>query len=201
MAKVSFDGPNKLIICLNNTTTLNVLEDIYSEWKTWMVIDDNSKYLHALSAVGGDPISDIINLGSTFFLENGWKIRPQEANHTLTVTGNLYTRDGTSPFISTIGTYNVLIDMARSNLVDTVVSGSGVTLQDKVDIIDGVFDKTVESTLSFKHIVQILLSILAGKASGGGTTSITFRDVADSKNRVAATVDSSGNRSAITFDI
>ena len=40
----------------------------------------------------------------------------------------------------------------------------------------------------------------AGKASGGGTTSISFRDNADSKNRIVATVDSSGNRTAVTLD-
>jgi hypothetical protein len=34
--------------------------------------------------------------------------------------------------------------------------------------------------------------------TGGGTTSITFRDLSDTLDRVSATVDSSGNRTAVT---
>lgn len=124
MAKVTFDGTNKLIIVSSSVTSLNVKTDLYSDWKEWMTTDDNAKYEIAFSSVGGDPIiSGSYYLGSTFFLENDWKIRPQEANHTLTVDGNLYTRDQSSPFVQTIGSYNVLISMVRSNLVDQVIVG------------------------------------------------------------------------------
>lgn len=37
-------------------------------------------------------------------------------------------------------------------------------------------------------------------ASGAGTGTEVFRDINDTKNRVTATVDSSGNRTAITRD-
>lgn len=53
---------------------------------------------------------------------------------------------------------------------------------------------TVEGTL------KLLLAALAGKVSGGGTTTVTIRAADDSKARVTATVDSSGNRSALTLD-
>jgi len=59
---------------------------------------------------------------------------------------------------------------------------------------------TVEGTLDVGEVLRIMLSALAGKASGGGTTTIAFRDVADAKDRISATVDSSGNRSAVTLD-
>jgi hypothetical protein len=42
--------------------------------------------------------------------------------------------------------------------------------------------------------------VLAGEVSGGGTTTITFRSTDDTKDRVVATVDSNGNRTAITYD-
>lgn len=58
----------------------------------------------------------------------------------------------------------------------------------------------VEGTLTLEQAVRIALSALAGKASGGGTDTISFRDVADSKPRITATVDNSGNRTAITLD-
>lgn len=48
--------------------------------------------------------------------------------------------------------------------------------------------------------LRIMLAALAGKSTGGGTFTNRFRDVADSKNRIDATVDANGNRSAISID-
>ena len=143
MAKVTFDGDNKLIIVNNGETSLRVDVDIYSDWKKWLLQSDNIKYPIALSAIGGDPIGGERYLGSTFFLENGWKLRPFEGNHSLTVTGNLYTRDGSSPFVQTLGSYNVLISMQVSNLIDTVSTSGGNTPS---DIADAVWDKIIPTT-------------------------------------------------------
>jgi hypothetical protein len=46
-----------------------------------------------------------------------------------------------------------------------------------------------------------MASVMAGKVTGGGTTSVTFRDLSDALDRVKATVDTNGNRSAITLDL
>jgi hypothetical protein len=40
-----------------------------------------------------------------------------------------------------------------------------------------------------------------GKASGAATTTVVFRDISDTKPRITATVDSDGNRTAITTDL
>jgi len=40
-----------------------------------------------------------------------------------------------------------------------------------------------------------------GKASGGGTTSIKFRNTGDTKNVIEATVDASGNRTTMILDL
>ena len=139
---VTFDGTNKLIICTAGTTSLDVQEDIYSAWKDWVQTDDNAKYLQALAVIGGDPITETISLGSTYFLENGWKIRPQESSHVLTVSGNLYARDGSSPFVVTLGNYNVMISMARSNLIDTVnTAGTGpLTAEQETQLADAALN-------------------------------------------------------------
>ncbi len=63
------------------------------------------------------------------------------------------------------------------------------------DDIDGAIDG-----YSLEEAMRLVLSALAGKLSGAATTSIAIRDVADTTNRIAATVDSSGNRTAITLD-
>ena len=139
MAKVTFDGINKIITVNSGITSINVQIDLYSDWKEWVFTSDNSKYEPAFRSVGGDELQTDYFLAPTFFLLNGWRIRPDEANHTLLVIGNLYV-DGSSdsPFISTIGNYRVMVNSTTSNIVNTIATGSGVTGQDKTDIIDGV---------------------------------------------------------------
>lgn len=66
-----------------------------------------------------------------------------------------------------------------------------------LDLADGV-----EVGLTPRQCLRLTAAALAGKISGAATTTIVIRNaVADSKNRITATVDSSGNRSAITTDV
>ncbi len=65
------------------------------------------------------------------------------------------------------------------------------------DILAGV----VEGTVTLEQLGRLIISVLACKTSGGGTTIIKFRNLADTKNRVTETVDSDGNRTSITLDL
>lgn len=64
------------------------------------------------------------------------------------------------------------------------------------DILAGA----IEGTLSLEESLRLILAISVGKVSGGGTTSVTFRDTEDTTDRVVATVDSDGNRTSISLD-
>jgi hypothetical protein len=133
---VTFDGANKLIIATTGTTTLDV-RDVYSRWKEWVVLSDNAKYAPAFSnSVGGNPLGGGTNLGSYYFIQNGWKIKPQEANHTLTVIGNLFPiPDTASIFEPTTGAFNVQIIQAQSSLTQQIETGvSGLTAQESQDL-------------------------------------------------------------------
>jgi hypothetical protein len=66
-------------------------------------------------------------------------------------------------------------------------------------ILDAV--NGIETNVSLRQALRLVLSVLAGKISGAGTTTITIRDINDSKNRVVAVVDGNGNRTQITFDV
>lgn len=122
MSKVVFDGDNKLIIINTGETVISVKDDLYSEWKRWKSLDLNSKYLPAMRAVGGDPISSVKDLGSTFFLINGWRIRPFEGDHRLVIQGNIFTDPaGDSIVTNTIGGWRIVIEMETSNLVDSTI--------------------------------------------------------------------------------
>ena len=56
----------------------------------------------------------------------------------------------------------------------------------------------VEGTTTVKQSLQLSNALAAGKLDGAATTTIHLRDLADSKNRITATVDSSGNREAVS---
>jgi hypothetical protein len=104
--------------------------------------------------------------------------------------------DGTDRVSTSTGPSTLWLAPAR---VLTIVSGSGVTSQDKTDIIDGVHNKTVENSESFIETTRLIRSATVGKSAVSGTT-YTFRDAADAKNRITATVDSNGQRTSVTTD-
>lgn len=102
------------------------------------------------------------------------------------------------------------IDASVGAITGTAVStttaqlGVNVIEVESVDatdqVADAVWDEVVESTLTAREVYRVLLSVMAGKSDGGGTATIHFRDYADGTNRVTATVDGNGNRTAITLD-
>ncbi|KKM83304.1 hypothetical protein LCGC14_1310740 [marine sediment metagenome] len=59
----------------------------------------------------------------------------------------------------------------------------------------------VEGTLTQKEAMRLLLAVLTGLTSGGGTDTLTFRDIGDTKDRLVATVDRDGNRTFIIKDV
>jgi hypothetical protein len=68
-------------------------------------------------------------------------------------------------------------------------------------IVDAVFAKVVDGATTFAESIRLQNAVLGGKVSGANSGTETFRDIADTKNRVVATVDNDGNRTAITRDL
>jgi hypothetical protein len=72
----------------------------------------NRQWAQALSQEGGALIDPTLGIYTPvyFFLENDWRVRPMEANHDLTITGNLTVRGGGVPVVRTLGTYQVNVN-------------------------------------------------------------------------------------------
>jgi hypothetical protein len=75
--------------------------------------------------------------------------------------------------------------------VDTEVAA----IKAKTDLIPGTQDGK-----TFAETVLLMASALLGKASGLATTTAVYRALDDSQDRITATVDTDGNRSAVTLD-
>ncbi len=106
------------------------------------------------------------------------------------------------------GVYYVVLDATDTDTVGNLVifihvAGALVAKEKCVVLPANQYDMMlshVEGTIDVVELLRIVLAAASGLSAGGGTSSLTFRDVADSKNRISATVDANGNRTAITRD-
>ena len=78
-----------------------------------------------------------------------------------------------------------------------------MTVSDDIAAISS-FDPAVdivEGALTYEEVMRIMLAESAGKVvvTNGGNT-VAFRDTADTKDRIVATVDNTGQRTAVTVD-
>lgn len=159
--KVTFDGPNSLILVNTGVTTLQVETDLYSDWKEWATLYDHGKYLPAFRSVGGDPTSGGRALGATFFLTNGWRVKTWEGDHRLTVEGNLFTEEGEPPFVPVEGPYTTIIESSVSNLIDGLPRLAETATQGSVDSLS-----TAVSALGTQAYMQSQFDALATSLSG-----------------------------------
>ncbi len=133
----SFDGQTRIVTLDFGVTSFNV-QDFYSRWKEWVILSDNSKWSQAMLAIGGEPLGGGQFISAYIILLNGWKLRPYEANHSLTVLGNLSTDDESPAFIPTLGNFNVIIrEQVTSNSITTLIetaAGSGGSYRSDLDM-------------------------------------------------------------------
>jgi hypothetical protein len=126
----SINGETKTITLTTGTISVSV-RDMWSRWVDWFLTDDNSKFLPAFKSVGGDDIdaTEGTKIPIYSFLENGWKIRPQESNHTLSIKdGILLVNGGGDPFINTLGAYTVRINYQQPVQAISFTSGGGSSI-------------------------------------------------------------------------
>ena len=138
--KVTFDPINKIVqvtsppVFVNGQweVDLDIKTDVYSDGKEdWLADETLNKFIFPIYAIGGNALPGGDALGTTFFFKLPWKIRPYEADHIFNVDGNLYTDDGSSPFVTTIGDYNILLTQKVSNLV-TAIAGDAANIANAV---------------------------------------------------------------------
>lgn len=65
------------------------------------------------------------------------------------------------------------------------------------DILGG----TIEGAITLSQVLQVLLAFTSGLANGGGTPTINFRNLADTKDRIRMSVNAAGDRLTVTLDL
>lgn len=161
---ISFDGAEQTITLSSGTTTLDA-QDAYSRWKDWVLTGDGAPWAHAFESIGGEEIGGSVLTGDYYFLQDGWTVVPQDADHVLTVTGNLYpATPGANMFAMPAGR-QIQIQMSRSSLTQTVAVGSGVLPSDVTDIATATRDAILTDATRFAGA-----NIDAAVSSAGGLT-------------------------------
>jgi len=111
----------------------------------------------------------------------------------------------TAALATALGNYTAaragyLDELAAANLpTDVAANATAIAALNDIsvaDIIAGVADGSYD----LQEMIRIIFAACALKSSGGGTTTIAFRNSADDTDRISATVDSDGNRTAVTLD-
>ena len=104
-----------MAITLNGATRRIILDSasvsaaqIWSAWVDWH--EANQQWPLAFQLVGGNALGGGLFIPPYFFLMNGWRVRPMEASHNLTITGNLFVDGGGVPVVGTLGTYQVNVN-------------------------------------------------------------------------------------------
>lgn len=106
---------------------------------------------------------------------------------------------------------NQIDDLSTLNAagVRSAVGLASANLDTQIDALptanenaDALLDRTagVETSFTLRQSLRLILAMAAGKLSISGNT-VTIRDVNDSKNRIVATTDTDGQRTAVTRDV
>ena len=102
---ITLDGYTKRIIL--DSASVSAAQ-IWSAWVDWH--EANQQWPLAFQLVGGNALGGGLFIPPYFFLLNGWRVRPMEASHNLTITGNLFVDGGGVPVVGTLGTYQVNVN-------------------------------------------------------------------------------------------
>lgn len=193
---LTFDPTTKRIVLDSASVTAT---ELYSRWCDWLALSDNIKHLPAFRAVGGDDLGAGLSIPPYYFLQNGWRVRPMEANHNLTITGNLFVDGGGVPVVQTLGTFQVNVNYTVPVQAQGI-STAGSSGPSAAAIADAVWQRAVESSLSAEAVLRIALSALAGRSEGVGTSTEQYLSQSGTKTRLAATFDEAGNRTSVVVD-
>jgi hypothetical protein len=182
---ITFDPSTRRIVLDSTSVTAT---EIYSRWCDWIALSDNAKYLPAFRSTGGDDLGGGLLIPPYYFLTNDWRVRPMEANHNLTITGNLFVDGGGIPVVSTLGTFQVNVNYTVPVQAQGISTAGGGG--------DASWGAVVEGSLTYQDAIRILLAVAAGKTDIEGNV-VKFKSLSGLVDRITATMSGSERTSVV----
>jgi hypothetical protein len=152
---ITIDGATKRILLDSASVTA---ADIWSRWVDWH--PTNTEWPLAFTLVGGIALGGGLFIPPYFFLLNGWRVRPMESNHNLTITGNLFVEGGGVPVVSTLGTYQVNVNYTVPVQAQGIAT-SGSTGPSAADIAAAIL-AAAQITPIYSNVKQVNNITIAG---------------------------------------
>lgn len=199
--------------------------DVYREIRARRVSNEDDRKFKPM-IIGGGGIAKTPGVFTQQYVQllYGCRIVPYDTDHSLVVVRDTFTDDGVSGaacFDRSGVTSNVDLDIQVSPVEVREVSTSGTTATDPwlellpgsyapgtagyilANVVSQVMMKAdgIETDVTLQGAIRALLATFTGRTEGGGTSTIYFRDPGDLVDRVAMTVDSNGNREAVTLNL
>jgi len=140
--KITYDTTStpKLIRINDGITEIDVQIDLYSDSKEdWLANLSLARYIFPFLTVGGEPLSATQFITGKYFLSSGWRIKPFEGDHELTITGDLFSASSpASPLVvATSGNFTVTVLFDRGvESITTIVTTSGTGDTDLGMVVD-----------------------------------------------------------------
>ncbi len=145
---------------------------------------------HGMQIIGGSTSGDGINVSVT----SGDEINADITGNLSAATADIQSR---LPAALVSGRIDASVGaMAANTLTASALAADAVT-----EIVAGLLAGVIEGTVTHQQALRGILSACAGKASGLATTTAVYRDTTDAIDRITATVDADGNRSAVTLNL
>ena len=166
-------GSTALEIVLLNAQLDQIVSGVGSS--SMAIAVSNAALAAAAGAVGSGTMTITVSnalCGAIFSVTATSSLAAAQSNRTLTAIGHMAAEAGGATPLSPEGLASSLLD-----------------------------NEDIEIGYSLRESIRLVLAAMAGKVSGGGTSTITIRSVTDGTNRIVATVDSNGNRTAVVHDV
>ena len=150
----------------------------------------------AIASGDGRVEANVEEVGGTNVTQSGGVL----AVNTLQISGDATAADNAELFFDGTGYAGgtTPLNVQVSGIDTDAISAAALSAAAVTEITDDIMAEVVETQGSYtvQQVLSVILAVLAGETSGGGTTISTPDGVA---TRVAATVDASNNRTAMTL--
>jgi hypothetical protein len=180
---ITFDPAAKRIILDSTSVTAT---ELYSRWCDWIVLSDNAKYLPAFRSTGGDDLGGGLLIPPYYFLSNGWRVRPMESSHNLTITGNLFVDGGGIPVVATLGTFQVNVNYTVPVQAQGISTTGG----------SGAWTDIMEGSLTYQDALRLLVAEAMGKTEIVGSV-VKFKSLDGLTDRITGTMTGSARTTVV----
>ena len=140
---------------------------------------------------------DALPLVFTFF--------PEEAPDRAPLVSETQAGLATAAALATVDAYldtEIAAIKAKTDLLPDAPAAAG-DIPSADSIADALLDQAdgIETALTLRQAVRLVVAASAGLLAGAATTTVTIRNVGDTKTRITAMVDDVGNRTAVLTDV